>query len=319
MGKQFKEIQSVMSKGKSSSKLHQTADELDYLVTFNQSITQAMDHTVQDLSDGVFINVANLTLARRDSYLEFLKAGIKQDTLISLRTAPIHMSALFPDHIISKGEREYGTMKTNILLVPHTRNFNATTLIVRLPDSSKTLTGSLVHLHGSKLEGVDRGLTETRPPLKLGNRQSHRSSINDNYCVGCVAGKSVCVHVTCKGTCSVKCVTGNRLCLCDRKEGQFSYRVGWNEGLLCDWQERDSKNFHCKFFHAVDHVHFANGHPQKERCKSQLLFSRDKACERCFLCRSLEFCKKCHKCPRCFSRSACRSQITPVLEKNVLP
>ena len=45
-------------------------------------------------------------LARRDSYLEFLKAGIKQDTLMSLRTAPIHTSALFPDHIISKAEKE---------------------------------------------------------------------------------------------------------------------------------------------------------------------------------------------------------------------
>ena len=55
-----------------------------------------MAHTMQALSDGVFVNMANLTLARSDSYLEFRKAGIKQDTLMSLRTAPIHMSALFP-------------------------------------------------------------------------------------------------------------------------------------------------------------------------------------------------------------------------------
>ena len=103
---QLKLIQSVTSKGKSASKITQAADELDFLVTFNRSITQAMARTMQDLSEGVFVNVANLTLARRDSYLDFLKIGIKQDTLTSLRTAPLHLSALFPDHIISKAEEE---------------------------------------------------------------------------------------------------------------------------------------------------------------------------------------------------------------------
>ena len=99
---QLKVIQGVTAKGKSSSKLHQAANEVDYLITFNRSITQAMART--HLSDSVFINVENLTLAHRDNYLEYIKAGIKQDTLTSLRTAPIHMSALFPDHIIREEE-----------------------------------------------------------------------------------------------------------------------------------------------------------------------------------------------------------------------
>ena len=106
MSSQLKIIQGVTSKGKSSSKLHQATDELDFLITFNRSITQAMARTMQDLSDGLFINVANLTLARRDSYLDFVKMGIKQDTLMLLRSAPLHTSALFPDHIISKAEEE---------------------------------------------------------------------------------------------------------------------------------------------------------------------------------------------------------------------
>ena len=54
-------IQSDRPKGKSASKVHEAAEELDYLVTFNRSITQAMAQTVQDLSEGVFM--ANLTLA----------------------------------------------------------------------------------------------------------------------------------------------------------------------------------------------------------------------------------------------------------------
>ena len=53
----------------------------------------------------------------------------------------------------------------------------------------------------------------------------------------------------------------------------------------------------------------------KERCKSQLLLSlsKNKVCERCFLCRSLEFCKSCHNCSNCCSRSTSKGQIAPVL------
>ena len=103
MSNQLKVIQGITAKGKSSNKLTQAADELDFLVTFNRSITQAVARTMQDLSDGIFVN---LTLARRDSYLDFVRSGIKQGTLMALRSAPLHMSALFPDHIVAKAEEE---------------------------------------------------------------------------------------------------------------------------------------------------------------------------------------------------------------------
>ena len=45
-----------------------------------------MARTMQDLSEGVSISIANFTLARRDSYLEYLHAGVKQDTLTALRS-----------------------------------------------------------------------------------------------------------------------------------------------------------------------------------------------------------------------------------------
>ena len=64
-----------------------------------------MARTMQDLSEGVFISMANFTLARRDSYLEYLHAGVKQDTLTALRTAPVHLHSLFPDQLI-KAEEE---------------------------------------------------------------------------------------------------------------------------------------------------------------------------------------------------------------------
>ena len=96
MATQLKIIQGDKSKGKSTSKVHQALEELDFLVTFNRSITQAMARTMQDLWRVflIFINVANFTVTRRDSYLDYIKAGIKQDTLNALRTAPLHMSAL---------------------------------------------------------------------------------------------------------------------------------------------------------------------------------------------------------------------------------
>ena len=94
------------SKGKSSEKMKQAVNELEYLTTFNRSISQAMVRTMQDLSEGVFINMANFTLAHRDSYLDYLHAGVKQDTVNALRTSPVHLNALFPDQLITKAKEE---------------------------------------------------------------------------------------------------------------------------------------------------------------------------------------------------------------------
>ena len=38
--------------------------------------------------------------------MDFLKPGIKQDTLTALTNAPLHMSALFLDHLVVKVEEE---------------------------------------------------------------------------------------------------------------------------------------------------------------------------------------------------------------------
>ena len=93
-----------LDKGKAPGRSRQAVDELDYLVTFNRSITQAMAGMMQDLAEGVFINMANLTLAHRDSYLDFLRAGVKQDTLTALCTAPLHTQSLFPDQLLVRAE-----------------------------------------------------------------------------------------------------------------------------------------------------------------------------------------------------------------------
>ena len=106
MSTQLKSLDMDKGKGKSSERMQQAVDELEYMVTFNRSISRAMARTMQDLSEGMFISVANFTLAHRDSYLDYLHAGAKQDTLTGLRTAPVHLQSLFPDQFLIKAEEE---------------------------------------------------------------------------------------------------------------------------------------------------------------------------------------------------------------------
>ena len=65
-----------------------------------------MARTMQDLSESIFISMANFTLVRRDSYQEYLHAGVKQDTLTALRNAPVHLQSLFPDQLLIKAEEK---------------------------------------------------------------------------------------------------------------------------------------------------------------------------------------------------------------------
>ena len=82
----------VEHKGKSASKLSAATEKLQFLMDFNSSICQAMAKSMEHLTDFVFLNMASVTLLRRDSYLAYLKAGIKADTLAALRTAVGHLN-----------------------------------------------------------------------------------------------------------------------------------------------------------------------------------------------------------------------------------
>ena len=61
-------------------------------------------------------------------------------------------------------------------------------------------------------------------------------------------------------------------------------------------------------------MQFSHRVATKERRKSQLLLQshRNKICERCFLCTSLECCKYCHKCPNCCHKPTYRGKTTSV-------
>ena len=109
--------------------------------------------------------------------------------------------------------------------------------------------------------------------------------VNDNYCVLNVAGLKDTVHVSGKNQ------DLNPSPVTTKSETIFTCKL-----FCCK----------CSFCHRV---------ATKERRKSQLLLPlyRNKACERCFLCRSLEFCKYCYKCLNSCHKSTCRGKVTAIL------
>ena len=62
---------------------------------------------MQDLSDFVFISMANLTLVRRDGNLDHLKPGIKHDTLGDLRITPLHLPSLFQTQLYMRQKKRF--------------------------------------------------------------------------------------------------------------------------------------------------------------------------------------------------------------------
>ena len=107
---QLKVLISEMSKGKSSGNVSHAADELQFLLNFNSSITKFK--TLEHLTDFGFGTIANTTLARRDAYLSHLKMGIKPDTLAALRTGPLHIPTLFPDAALKHAEQDIANFES---------------------------------------------------------------------------------------------------------------------------------------------------------------------------------------------------------------
>ena len=135
---------------------------------------------MQDLSDFVFINMANITLARWNSYLN----GIKHDGLAPLSTAPIHLGSLCPDNVIGKDEKEIAMM-TSIIPAHLTLKRPGTTPTPSLQDLHRTAARNQDHQAG-KCSGnlvVKTDKVEAGPPTNDSDRPRVRVLINDNYCV----------------------------------------------------------------------------------------------------------------------------------------
>ena len=102
---------------------------------------------------------------------------------------------------------------------------------------------------------------------------------------------------------------------CDRTEGLcLCVRSDKREPFTSDSRGQESDcRFSCRLLCCK--CSFCYRVVTKERRKSQILLQVhiNKICERCFLCRSLKFCKSCHKCPTCCYKSICRGKATQFL------
>ena len=105
MNTQLKAVR-VESEGKTPAKVSSAVDELQFWLDFNSSVCQAMAKSMEHLTEFVFVYMANTTLLRWDSYLPYLKAGVKADTLNALQIAPLHTDTLFPDSSVKRAEED---------------------------------------------------------------------------------------------------------------------------------------------------------------------------------------------------------------------
>ena len=93
-----------MGKLKSSQKAEKAPNDPKDFTIFQQNINFMLEKSMQHMTDSLFVQAANFTLMHRDSYLEYLKPGVKPDTWCSLRNSLLHHSAFFHDAVIAKAE-----------------------------------------------------------------------------------------------------------------------------------------------------------------------------------------------------------------------
>ena len=127
---------------------------------------------MEHLSEFVFITMGNLTLVRRDAYLSHLRTGIKQDTLTSLRTAPLHISTLFPDSAIKRAEEDIAQFEAK----------GTTHMSVRTRGRPLKIQGQ-INQPGKPLEGNSPREGKVALPLTHHDLPRASSRTNDNYCM----------------------------------------------------------------------------------------------------------------------------------------
>ena len=99
-------LNDVIVKGKAPKEVIEAIKDLKDLSSFHSSVSVALGAALQHLTDSLFVQLENFILLRRDSYLEFMKPGVKADTWNKLRNTPLFCSALFPDNILATAEQD---------------------------------------------------------------------------------------------------------------------------------------------------------------------------------------------------------------------
>ena len=231
---------------------------------------------MEHLSEFVFVTMGNLTLERRDAYLSHLRTGIKPDTLTALRSAPLHISTLFPDSVIKRAEEDIaqlqskghaGGSQNKGRYHPYERQDKRS--VNRDSRSEKPAWKTI----GRKQFRRGRGRTTTFSSRPAKSQQSYKllcSQVTDT-----TAGREHTtdnkhwVKLKCKASCCITCSFCTRAFPKERIKSRVS------------------------------------------RLSLQKL--QIKVCEKCFLCHSIVLCSTCNKCQIYCTKSACRGKTSKLL------
>ena len=106
-------LNSTIVKGKAPKEVTDAVKDLKDLSAFHSSISVALGTAFQHLADSLFVQLANFILLRRDSYLEYVRPGLKPDTWNKLRNAPLFTYGLFPDDVLAVAEQDIQKHESN--------------------------------------------------------------------------------------------------------------------------------------------------------------------------------------------------------------
>ena len=97
---------SPINKGKAPKEVTSALNDLCDFMVFHQRVSVVMGTSLQHLADSLFVHLSNLILLWWVSYLDFVKNGVKQDTMTLLCNAPLFGYGLFPDAAIVTAEQD---------------------------------------------------------------------------------------------------------------------------------------------------------------------------------------------------------------------
>ena len=155
-----------------------------------------MARTMQDLSEGAFISVANFTLSRRDIYLEYLHAGGKPDTLTALHTALVHLQSLFSDQFLIKAEEAVSRSEERRLSSQSHRKPGCFDPYAFNDKSSHQTDRKSSIPAWKQIRECQQG-KKVVASLQFSHRNRPRvqNLVNDNFCVKCATGLKDCLCV----------------------------------------------------------------------------------------------------------------------------
>ena len=177
-----------------AERMQQAVGELEYLVTFNWSISQVIARTMQDLSEGVFISVTNFTLAHRQLpgiFTNWCEARYTHCTThCSSRSSPFSRTS-----VSLKLRKRFLEVRRGVLLASHTGNMVISIHVLPMTNLINRTRSCLSQL-GIKYVNASRE-RKVVASLKLSHRNRPKvpNIVNDNYCVKCVTRLTDCVCV----------------------------------------------------------------------------------------------------------------------------